>query len=80
MNVTMLPWINLPGMPAKKNAFIFITKNLNRLKPKEVFETEIRAYMGEINVLNIYFKSDDKGKLTGVCNVQCLSAAVYKIL
>lgn len=21
---------------------------------------------------------DDKGKLTGVCNVQCLSAAVYK--
>ena len=34
--------------------------------------------MGEKNVLNIFFKMDDKGKLTGVCNVQCLSAAVYK--
>ena len=39
---------------------------------------EIRACMGEKNVLNIFFKTDDKGKLTGVCNVQCLSAAVYK--
>ena len=33
---------------------------------------------GRKNVLNMYFKSDDKGKLTGVCNVQCLSAVVYK--
>ena len=63
---------------AKKNALILIAKNLNRLKPKEILETEIRACMGEKNVLNIFFKTDDKGKLTGVCNVQCLSAAVYK--
>ena len=28
--------------------------------------------------MNIYFKNDEKGKLTRVCNVQCLSAAVYK--
>ena len=63
---------------AKKNALILIAKNLNRLKPKEILESEIRAYMGEKNVLNIFFKTDDKGKLTGVCNVQCLSAAVYK--
>jgi hypothetical protein len=34
--------------------------------------------MGEKHVLNIYFKTDNKGKLTGVCNIQCLSAAVYK--
>jgi ribosomal protein S17 len=34
--------------------------------------------MGEKHVLNIYFKTDDKGKLTGVCNMQCLSAAVYQ--
>ena len=34
--------------------------------------------MGKKNVLNIFFKTDDKGKFTGVCNVQCLSAAVYK--
>ena len=43
-----------------------------------MLETEIRACMGEKNVLNIFFKTDDKGKLTGVCNVQCLSATVYK--
>ena len=63
---------------AKKNALILIAKNLNKLKPKEILESEIRACMGEKNVLNVFFKTDDKGKLTGVCNVQCLSAAVYK--
>ena len=63
---------------AKKNALILIAKNLNKLKPKEILESVIRACMGEKNVLNIFFKTDDKGKLTGVCNVQCLSAAVYK--
>jgi hypothetical protein len=63
---------------AKKNALILIAKDLNKLKSKEILETEIQACMGEKNVLNIFFKTDDKGKLTGVCNVQCLSAAVYK--
>ena len=33
---------------------------------------------GGKHVLNIFFKTDDKDKLTGACNVQCLSAAVYK--
>ena len=64
---------------AKKNALILIAKNLNRLKPKEILESEIRKCMGEKNILNIYFKYDIQGKLTGVCNIQCLSAAVYKI-
>ena len=63
---------------AKKNALILIAKNLNRLKPKEILESEIRACMGDKNVLNVYFKNDAQGKLTGVCNIQCLSAAVYK--
>ena len=63
---------------AKKNALILIAKNLNRLKPKAILEAEIRACMGEKNILNIYFKNDAQGKLTGVCNIQCLSAAVYK--
>ena len=63
---------------AKNNALILIAKNLNRLKSKKILETEIKTCMGEKNVLNIFFKTDDKGKLTGVCNVQCLSAAVYK--
>lgn len=31
----------------QKIAFILIAKNLNRLKPKEVFETKIKACMGE---------------------------------
>jgi len=30
------------------------------------------------NILNIYLKNDTQGKLTWVCNIQCLSAAVYK--
>ena len=63
---------------AKNNALILIVNNLNRLKPKEILKTEIRACIGEKNVLNIFFITDDKGKLIGVCNVQCLSAAVYK--
>ena len=63
---------------AKKNALILIAKNLNRLKPKEILEAEIRACMGDKNILNIFFKNDAQGKLTGVCNIQCLSAAVYK--
>lgn len=62
----------------RKNALIFIAKNLNRLKPKEILEAEIRACMGKKNILNVYFKNDAQGKLTGVCNIQCLSAAVYK--
>ena len=49
----------------KKNALIFIAKNLNRLKPKEVLESEIIACMGEKNIFNIYFKNDAQGKLTG---------------
>ena len=62
---------------AKKNTLILITKNLNKLKSKAVLEAEIRACMGEKNILNILFKNDAQGKLTGVCNIQCLSAAVY---
>lgn len=62
----------------KKNTLILNAKNLNKLKPKKILKTKIRACMGEENVLIFYFKSDDKGKLTGVCNVQYLSAVVYK--
>ena len=50
---------------AKKNALIFIAKNLNRLKPKKILESEIRTCMEEKNILNIYFKNDAQGKLTG---------------
>jgi len=63
---------------AKKNALILIVKNLNRLKPKAILEAEIRACMGDKNILNIFLKNDTQDKLTGVCNIQCLSAAVYK--
>ena len=35
--------------------------------------------MREKNILNIYSKYDVQGKLTGLCNIQCLSAVVYKI-
>ena len=41
---------------AKKNTLILIAKNLNRLKLKEILKSEIRACMGEKNILNIYFK------------------------
>jgi hypothetical protein len=63
---------------AKKNAFILIVKNLNRLKPKEALEAEIRIDMGDKNILNIFFKNHTQAKLTGWCNIQCLSAATYK--
>ena len=62
----------------KNNVLILIAKNLNRLKPKEILEEEIRACMEKKNILNVYFKNDAQGKLTGICNIQCLSAAVYK--
>jgi hypothetical protein len=60
------------------HVLILIAKKLNILKPKEVLETKIRACIGEKNVLNIFLKANDKDKLTSVCNVQCLNAAVYK--
>ena len=63
---------------AKNNVLILIAKNLNKLKPKEILKEEIRACMGENNILNIYFKNDVQGKFTGVCNIQYLSAALYK--
>jgi hypothetical protein len=63
---------------AKKNALNLIAKNLNKTKPKEILEKEIRLCMGEKKILNIFLKTDDKCKLTRICNVQCLSTAVYK--
>jgi hypothetical protein len=39
---------------AKNNAFIFIAKNLNKVKQK-ILKTEITAYMGEKNDLMIFF-------------------------
>ena len=41
---------------AKKNALILIAKNLNKLKPKAILEAELRACMGEKNILNIFFQ------------------------
>ena len=62
---------------ARKNALILIVKNLNKVKDTEIIEHELKKYMGERNVLNVFFKIEN-GKHVGSCNVQCLNAAVYK--
>ena len=62
---------------ARKNALIFIVKNLNKVKGIEELEHGIKEHMGEKNVVNIFFRLEG-GKHVGSCNVQCLNAAVYK--
>ena len=62
---------------ARKNALILIVKNLNKVKDTDIIEYELKKYMGERNVLNVFFKIEN-GKHVGSCNVQCLNAAVYK--
>ena len=61
----------------KKNALIFIVKNLNKVKSVEELEYGIKEYMDEKNVVSIFFKLEG-GKHVGSCNVQCLNAVVYK--
>jgi len=64
---------------AKMNALIIIAKNLNKVKSIEEIEKSIEAHMGPKNVVNFFFKRDDKnGKHLGSCNIQCLNATVYK--
>ena len=41
---------------AKKNALILIIRNLNKIKSTEELEHAIRLHMGDINVINIFFK------------------------
>ena len=74
----MCQWENQRVMTKQKNALIFIAKNLNQLKSKEILEAQIRTYMEDKNIWNIFFKNDAQSKLTGVCNIQNLSAVVYK--
>ena len=62
---------------ARKNALILIVKNLNKIKDTDTIEHALKKYIGEKNVLNIFFKIEN-GKHVGSCNVQCLNAAVYK--
>ena len=62
---------------ARKNALILIVKNLNKVKDTDIIEYELKKYMGERNVVNVFFKIEN-GKHVGSCNVQCLNAAVYK--
>ena len=47
-----------------------LANNLNRLKPKQILESEIRACMRKKNILYIYFKYDAQGNFMGVCNIQ----------
>ena len=62
---------------AKRNAFILIIRNLNKVKSTNEIEYKIKKHMGEKNVINIFFEIKN-GKHVGSCNVQCLNAVVYK--
>ena len=61
----------------KKNALIFIAKNLNKIKNIEELEEGIKKYMDEKNVVSVYFRLEGD-KHIGTCNVQCLNVAIYK--
>ena len=60
---------------ARKNALILIVKNLNKVKDTNIIEH--KKYMGEQNMLNVFFKIENR-KHVGSFNVQCLNATVYK--
>ena len=61
----------------RKNALIFIVKNLNKVKSVEELECGIKEHMGKKNVISIFFRLEGR-KHVGSCNVQCLNAVVYK--
>ena len=62
---------------AKKNAIVLIAKNLNKTKTTIALEEGIKAYMGERNVVGVFFRLENN-KHVGSCTIQCLNAAVYK--
>ena len=62
---------------ARKNAIVLIAKNLNKTKSTTALEEGIKTYMGERNVVGVFFRLENN-KHVGSCNVQCLNAAVYK--
>ena len=62
---------------ARKNALIFIIKNLNKIKNVEELENGINEHMGKKNVISIIFRLEGRNHVRS-CNAQCLNAAVYK--
>lgn len=62
---------------AKKNAQTLTARNLNKVKTTATIEAGIKEYMGDHNVLSIYFK-EENDKFLGSCDAQCLKSLVYK--
>ena len=62
---------------ARKNAFIRIARNLNKIKTTMQIDDAIQKCMGKLNVFGFYFRLENR-KHTGSYNIQCLNSFVYK--
>jgi len=62
---------------ARKNAMLFIAKNLNKTKTTLALKEDIKKFFDEENVVRIFFRLE-KTKHVGSYNVQCLNATLYK--
>ena len=63
---------------AKRNCLVLIAKNLNQTKSTTATEEAIRRHIGIELVTAVYFPRAQGTTYTGVANIKCRSAIVYK--
>ena len=62
----------------KRNCLVLIAKNLNQTKSTTATEEAIRRHIGTELVMAVYFPRAQGTTHTGVANIECGSAIVYK--
>lgn len=63
---------------AKRNCLVLIAKNLNQVKNVEATEEAIRSHIGTELVNALYFPRAQGSTHSGVANIECANAIVYK--
>ena len=63
---------------AKRNCLVLIAKNLNQTKSTTATEEAIKRHIGTELVTAVYFPRAQGTTHTGVANIECGSAIVYK--
>ena len=63
---------------AKRNCLVLIAKNLNQTKSTTATEEAIRRLIGIELVMAVYFPRAQGTTHTGIANIECGSAIIYK--
>jgi hypothetical protein len=62
----------------KRNCLVLIAKGLNLTKPMDATTEVLKAHLGPKNVASIFYPRQKGHTHSGIANVECLNAAVYK--